>query len=101
MATLSRRLRKTNEKIGNLTFFDAYGKVARVLLDLIELNGKKTGKKIILNVPVSRQEMASMTGISRQTLNHILNEFQVRGCLEVDGKKITIHDENILKREVH
>ena len=97
---LCRRLRKTNEKVANLTFFDAYGKVAKVLLDLIEVKGVKDSKQIVIDTPLSRQELASMSGITRMTLNRILNEFQIRGCIKLDGKKIAIIDEAILKREI-
>ncbi len=100
VAILCRRLRKTNEKVANLSFFDAYGKVAKILLDLIEVKGVKDNNQIILDLPLSRQEMASMSGITRMTLSRILNEFQIRGCLKIEGKKITIFDEAILKREV-
>ncbi len=100
VAILCRRLRKTNEKVANLSFFDAYGKVAKILLDLIEVKGVKENNQIILDLPLSRQEMASMSGITRMTLSRILNEFQIRGCLKIEGKKITIFDEAILKREV-
>lgn len=100
LASLSRRLRKTNEKIASLSFFDAYGKVARTLLDFIANQGERHGDQIILNLPFSRQEMANMTGISRETFARILNEFQVRGCLKTEGKKIVILDEAILKREI-
>jgi CRP-like cAMP-binding protein len=97
---LCRRLRKTNEKVANLTFFDAYGKVAKVLLDLIAVKGVKDSNQIVIDTPLSRQELASMSGITRMTLNRILNEFQIRGCLKLEGKKITIFNEAILKREI-
>lgn len=100
VATLSRRLRKTNEKIASLTFFDSYGKVAKMLLDLLEENSTKADNPSILELPMTRHELASMTGISRETLNRIFNEFQIRKCLKVEGRKITILDEGVLRREV-
>ena len=99
LATLNRRLRKADEKIASLTFFDAYGKVAQVLLDLSEEKGKRDGDIISLDLDQSRHEMAKMAGITRETFTRILNEFQVRGCVKVDNKKLLILDSNILKRE--
>lgn len=100
VSTLSRRLRKTDEKIAALVFSDSYGKTARVLLDLAAEKGKRVGNSVVLEFPVSRQEMASIAGMSRETLTRMLNEFQVRGCLKLEGKKIVILDEAILKREL-
>lgn len=100
LVALSRRLRKTDGKIASLTFFDSYGKVARVLLDFMEIHGNGNRGKISFSLPCSRQEMADMVGISRETVTRILNEFQVRGCLKMDGRKIIILDEAVLRREV-
>lgn len=100
LTELSNRLRTTTENISNLTFFDAYGKVARCLLDLAKQIGKKEGDGIALELILSRQELANMAGLSRETFARILKEFQVRGCLKVQGKKITIVDEKVMRREI-
>jgi len=100
LTELSNRLRTTTENISNLTFFDTYGKVARCLLDLAKQIGKKEGDGIALELILSRQELANMAGLSRETFARILKEFQVRGCLKVQGKKITIVDEKVMRREI-
>lgn len=101
VAGLNRRLRKANDKIASLTFFDVYGKVAKTLLDLIKEKGDQAGEQVILELPFSRQELANMAGTSRESLTRILYEFQVRGCLKLEGRKITILNEAILRREVY
>ena len=100
LTELSNRLRTTTENISNLTFFDAYGKVARCLLDLAEKIGKNEGDGMSLELTLSRQELANMAGLSRETFARILKEFQIRGCLKVQGKKITIVDEKVMRREI-
>lgn len=100
LTVLCRRLRKTDEAIASLTFHSAYGKVAKVLLDLAETQGKRLNKTTILNLKISRSELSSMAGITRETFSRILNEFEVRGCIRVEKKNITILDEGILKREI-
>lgn len=97
---LAFRLRATTENISNLTFYDAYGKVARCLLDLAHKIGKEEGNGRVLQLTLSRQELANMAGLSRETFTRILKEFQVRGCLKVKGKKIQIVDEKVLRREI-
>ncbi|MBI4384668.1 MAG: Crp/Fnr family transcriptional regulator [Nitrospinae bacterium] len=99
LTVLSRRLRKTDEAIASLTFNDAYGKVARVLLGLMEEQGKRQGDEVVLNLALSRQDLANMAGISRETFIRVLNEFQLRGCLKAERKKIVVFDETVLKRE--
>ena len=100
LTELAYRLRRTTENISNLTFFDAYGKVARCLLDLREKVGREEGNGTEIHLKLSRQELANMAGLSRETFTRILKEFQVRGCLDVRGKKIVILNEKVLRREI-
>lgn len=94
LSSLSVRLRKTNDKIADLTFLDASGKVARVLIDFIPSLGKHDNNsgQIIIDLPFSRQEIAEMAGVSRETLTRVLNKFQEKSYIKVDGKRIEIVD---------
>jgi len=100
VAVMSRRLRKADENIASLTFFDAYGKVSRLLLDLADSEGQAKDGQIILNPALSRHEMANMTGLSRETFTRVLTEFEVKGRIKAEKKKIVILDEIALKREI-
>jgi CRP-like cAMP-binding protein len=101
LIAVSRRLRKADEKIASLTFSDSYGRVAKVLLDLIEKKREEEPSLAhVLALTFSRQELANMAGVSRETFTRMLHEFQVQGCLKVEGKKILVIDEAVLKREV-
>ncbi|MBI5185627.1 MAG: Crp/Fnr family transcriptional regulator [Nitrospinae bacterium] len=101
LITVSRRLRKADEKIASLTFSDSYGRVAQVLLDLIEKKREEEPSLAhVLALSFSRQELANMAGVSSETFTRILHEFQIRGCLKVEGRNILVLDEAVLKREV-
>jgi CRP/FNR family cyclic AMP-dependent transcriptional regulator len=100
LTELSNRLRTTTENISNLTFFDAYGKVAQCLLGLADKLGKREEDGVTIQLTLSRQELANMSGLSRETFARILKEFQVRGCLKVQGKKIVILNEKVMRREI-
>lgn len=100
MAVLSRRLRKTDEKIGNLRFADAYGKVAEIILDIAGESGIKNKSGIVLNLKLSRQGLADFAGVSRETVTRILNEFKKSGCIKMEKGKIIILNEAMLRREL-
>ncbi|MFQ5717294.1 MAG: Crp/Fnr family transcriptional regulator [Nitrospinales bacterium] len=91
------RLRRTSEQVANLTFLTASGKVARVLLDLALDEGQQKNDSIVLNLRFGRQELANMVALSRETLTRVLYEFQTRGYLQVEGKKITIYNKEHLE----
>ncbi|MEW6086785.1 MAG: Crp/Fnr family transcriptional regulator [bacterium] len=99
LAILSKRIRKTDERISNLRFADAYGKVAKVLLDIASEKGIAQENSIAFGVKICQQELADMAGITRETANRILAEFKKRGCINIEEGKITILNEGILKRE--
>jgi CRP-like cAMP-binding protein len=100
LALLSRRMRKTDEKIGSLRFANAYGKVAKVLVDISAEHGIRDKNGVIINLKLSRQELADFAGVSRETVTRILKEFESYGSLKVDKRKITILNEAILRREL-
>jgi CRP-like cAMP-binding protein len=49
-------------------------------------------------LPVSRQEMADLTGITRESASRILTDFHNEKILEIDGRKINIMNETLLKQ---
>jgi len=49
-ALLSKRLRKANELIHSLAFFDVYGKVARTLLNLASERGRVTEQGTVIDM---------------------------------------------------
>lgn len=99
LATLCRRLRKTDEKIASLRFADSYGKVAKVLLNLAEEHGVMADGSIVVDLNLDRQQFADHAGTTRETATRILNEFQKNGCIAINKRKITILNETALRRE--
>ncbi len=87
---MSIRLRRADDVIGNLALLDVYGRVARVLVDMAERDGEKTDEGIMIKERPTQQDLASMIGTSRETVSRVLSEFQRRGFLSMQGKKILL-----------
>lgn len=90
LAEMSRRLRKADEVIGNLALLDVYGRVARVLIDLAQREGESTDEGVVIHERPTQQDLASMIGTSRETVSRVLSEFQRRGFLSMQGKRILL-----------
>src|SRR5437899_10369973 len=99
-AVLSKRLRRTNELIHSLAFFDVYGKVARLLLNLAAERGRTTDQGTVIDIRLTQQELAELAGMSRETMSRTLRECQQAGCIRVDSGIISILELDILRREV-
>ena len=100
-AVLSRRLRKVNELIRSLAFYDVYGKVARVLLSLAAERGRATGHGTVIDLRLTQQELAELAGMSRETMTRTLRDFQQAGCVRIDAGIITILEFDMLQREMN
>jgi CRP/FNR family transcriptional regulator/CRP/FNR family cyclic AMP-dependent transcriptional regulator len=100
-AVLSRRLRKVNELIRSLAFYDVYGKVARVLLNLATERGRATEQGTMIDLRLTQQELAELAGMSRETMTRTLRDFQQAGCVSIDSGIITILEIDMLQREMN
>lgn len=96
LRVMSRRLRQAQLLIRDLALHDAYGRLAGLLLQFSRSEGKKTGEGVLLDLGLTRQEMASMIGTSRETVTRILGRFQKEEILILDKQRIIIRDEEKL-----
>lgn len=100
IVVLSKRLRKANELIHSLAFFDVYGKVARVLLSLAAERGRVTAQATVIDRRLTQQELAELAGMTRETMARTLRAFQQAGCIRVESGIISILELDMLRREV-
>jgi CRP-like cAMP-binding protein len=49
-------------------------------------------------LPVSRQDLADLTGVSRESASRILTDFHEEKILEIKGRQISILNEHLLKQ---
>ena len=66
--------------------------LALLLLALANKYGEQNDFGVILDLPVSRQTMAEMLGISIETLMRALKRFRERGMLTTSQSRITLVD---------
>ncbi|WP_036730103.1 Crp/Fnr family transcriptional regulator [Peptoniphilus mikwangii] len=87
------RIRKSEELIDRLSVINADMKVAKLLIDLIKICGKKKNNKILLDLNINREELGSYTGVSRETISRKLNHFETMNIISLLPKgKILIED---------
>lgn len=98
---LSRRLRSTDQMIEDLIFLDVYGRVAKKLLELSDTHGSKVDSGIRIDVRLTQQELASMVGASRESVNKVMGYFAEKHFISTDKHKITLHRIADLKRRIY
>jgi CRP/FNR family transcriptional regulator, cyclic AMP receptor protein len=102
LGEMSRRLRKSNRQISSLALMRVYGRVAATLLQLMEERGIRTKTKdgksiIVVKDRPTQQFIADMSGTTRETVSRVLNFFQKKGYIVLDGKDLLILQEDELK----
>ncbi|GAC1567456.1 MAG: Crp/Fnr family transcriptional regulator [Ktedonobacteraceae bacterium] len=101
LEALTRRLRNTDEMVEDLIFLDVYGRVAKKLLELADAHGIKTESGIRIDVRLTQQELASMVGASRESVNKVMGYFTDKNYISTDKHRITLHRIADLKRRIY
>jgi CRP/FNR family transcriptional regulator, dissimilatory nitrate respiration regulator len=89
LATLSLRLRRFVGLIDDLSLKDVSARLAKYLLDLAEKEGTDT---VVLTT--TKAVLASRLGTIAETISRTFRKLQGREMIDVQGRKITIVDED-------
>lgn len=98
---LTRRLRSTDQMVEDLIFLDVYGRVAKKLLELADTHGTKVDDGTRIDVRLTQQEIASMVGASRESVNKVMGYFTDKNFISTDKYKITLHRISDLERRIY
>lgn len=99
LGVLCERLRRTSEQVQDLLFLDVPGRLAKTLLRLAESHGQTTPAGRRIDLKFSQREIGSLVGLTRESINKQLREWQKRGLIRVDKGAITIPDPTALDPE--
>lgn len=77
-----------------LTHKQAYGRLADILLCLSD----RVFKAAEFELPLSRKELAELSGMSSETVIRMLRKFNEEGLIALDGKKLKVVNYDRLKR---
>lgn len=77
MRGLVKRLRRADSKIESLALLDVYGRVARALIEMSEVDGDER----VVRGRISRQDLAKMVGASREMVSRVMKDFEQQGLV--------------------
>lgn len=95
LKALSLRLRTTDESIGDLVFLDLAHRLAKRLLNLAAAwleDQDKSHHPENAWLSITQDELASMLGVSRESVNKQLNQFSHRGWIEPGRGSMLVKD---------
>jgi len=92
-SVLCDRLRRTSTQLEDTLFLEVPRRLARCLVRLTVAFGlPEKGGGIRIDVKLSQQQLGKLVGITRESTNKHLNEWQRDGLITVTGRVITIRD---------
>jgi len=85
---LAARLRKANHQISTLALLDVYGRVARVIQEMAEEEGKRLKDgRVVVRRP-THMDIAHRIGSSRETVTRMMRDLEENGHIETQGREI-------------
>jgi CRP/FNR family cyclic AMP-dependent transcriptional regulator len=94
------RLRRLVGIIEELSFTTVRHRLGAFLLRLANREGMRTKDGVEITLPENNQEIASQIGTVRELVSRNLSRLQAEGLVEIQGRRIVIHDVKALEAEV-
>lgn len=86
------RLRRAESRLESLIFKDARTRIIEFLKDSAEKRGRRVGYEMLLKHSLTQQDIANLTGTSRQTVTSVLNELRKSDLIYFNRRSILIRD---------
>jgi len=99
LAELAARLRKTDRKIEGLALLDVTSRISETLLQLATDQGEQREEGIHLATRPTHQQLANMSGTTRETVSRVLKRLENQGYIVTKGRTITILKEEHWAKE--
>ena len=98
---LCSRLRESWEKIQLLNLKNASERLKILFYILSNKYGEKTAKGITLNIKLTHQDMAEMTGMARETVTRVLDKWNKEGEISILGNKFIQLKADFLQKDLN
>lgn len=90
--TVGSRLQDAQTRVVEMSTEQVERRIAHALLRLAQQSGRKVEAGIQIDFPISRQDVAEMTGATLHTVSRVLSAWEARGLVESGRQRITLRD---------
>ena len=92
LQTVGSRLQDTQARVLEMSSEQVEQRVAHALLRLAKQAGRKVEHGVEIDFPISRQDVAEMTGTTLHTVSRILSAWEQQGLVEGGRQRIVLRD---------
>jgi CRP-like cAMP-binding protein len=92
LQTIGARLQETHTRVVEMSTQQVEQRIAHALLRLVKQSGRKVDHGVEIDFPISRQDIAQMTGTTLHTVSRTLSAWESRGLVESSRQKIVVRE---------
>lgn len=101
---VGKRLEESREQLAQLSTYTVEQRTAAALLHLAGKVGEAREQSVLIQLPLSRQDLAAMTGSTTETVSRVMSRFVKEGLVRSGRKWVAVADqkglEELIKRGV-
>jgi CRP-like cAMP-binding protein len=92
LQTVGARLQETHTRVVEMSTEQVEKRIAHALLRLVNQSGRKVDHGVEIDFPISRQDIAQMTGTTLHTVSRTLSAWETLGLVESSRQKIVVRE---------
>ncbi len=90
LTAVGKRLEESRELIQQLSTYTVEQRIASALLRLAGKLGEQRDESVLIQLPISRQELAAMTGTTTETVSRVMSRFADSGLIQSGRKWVAV-----------
>jgi CRP-like cAMP-binding protein len=87
---IAARMHEVQERFRELATQRVAQRLARALLRLVRQAGRRTAEGVVIDLPLSRQDLAEMTGTTLFTVSRTLSAWEAAGVVAVGRERVVV-----------
>jgi CRP-like cAMP-binding protein len=95
---MGQRIQEAHTRLREMSTQDVEHRVAQALLRLVRQSGRKVKEGILVDFPITRQEIAEVAGTTLHSVSRVLSGWQEAGLVVVGRRKVIVCDVKGLSR---
>jgi CRP-like cAMP-binding protein len=92
LQTVGARLQEAHTRVVEMSTQQVEKRIAHRLLRLVKQSGRKVEHGVEIDFPISRQDIAQMTGTTLHTVSRTLSSWENKGLVESSRQKIVVRE---------
>jgi CRP-like cAMP-binding protein len=100
LSSLAGVIRRTNEQVADIAMRDVHGRIAKVLLRLAERYGRSVPEGILIDRPVSTNDLAALVGLYPVEVERHLRAYAYDDLLRTQGDRLLLRHVERFERAV-